>query len=371
MNKKPQTLTQTQLMLRTKVETLTTLEQKYALKIKRHAKFPQLVMLCYDQLESPMGSIIAQECRGLILDEQDDWRAVSRPYTKFFNVEEHPAAKIDWSTARALEKLDGSIMSLYFYAGEWQVASNGTPDAGGGCFSHGFTFAELFWRVFAECSYSLPSEEHQNTTFMFELMTKFNRVVVQHPKNRLVLTGGRNRDTGFEFDARVLGERCNYEFVRDFGGLTTEEITASFNGMSPVEQEGYVVVDANFNRVKVKNPAYVIMHRQRDGFSVKSIVELQLLGETSEILAYFPEWSATFELVKQKLDALVSELEVAYEGIKSIENQKDFALEAVKTRLSAALFQLRKGKVRSIRQYLAGMNVKSVLELIGASDIAL
>lgn len=57
---------------------------------------------------------IVQECRGLILDEAEGWRVVCMPYKKFFNFGEDCCADIDWSTAKVQEKLDGSLISLYW-----------------------------------------------------------------------------------------------------------------------------------------------------------------------------------------------------------------------------------------------------------------
>ncbi len=59
-----------------------------------------------------MGEKIVQQCRGIILDEANNWQIVSYPYDKFFNYEESYAPQLDWSTAKIFEKLDGSLMTL-------------------------------------------------------------------------------------------------------------------------------------------------------------------------------------------------------------------------------------------------------------------
>ena len=102
-----------------------------AIKARRHAQYPQLVCFKYNQRLSPMADAAVQEARGLILDEDDNWNVVSMSFTKFFNLEEQLAAEIDWDSAVVEEKLDGSLMSLYWYDGAWQVQSSGTADASG------------------------------------------------------------------------------------------------------------------------------------------------------------------------------------------------------------------------------------------------
>jgi hypothetical protein len=101
------------------------------IKARRHPLFPHLICFKYDQRRSPMAEPAVQDARGLILDESDDWAVVSMSFRKFFNLGEPLAADLDWSSARVEEKLDGSLLVLYPYAGTWQVQTSGTPDAGG------------------------------------------------------------------------------------------------------------------------------------------------------------------------------------------------------------------------------------------------
>jgi tRNA splicing ligase len=103
----------------------------YKISARRHGQFSNLILLKYSQIDSPMTEPIVQQCRGLIVDEADDWRIVSRAYDKFFNHGEPNAANIDWATASVEEKLDGSLMMLYHYRDQWRVSSSGLPDAAG------------------------------------------------------------------------------------------------------------------------------------------------------------------------------------------------------------------------------------------------
>jgi len=346
--------------------TLADLQQRYAIKATRSLRYPQLVLLKYSQIDSPMAEPIVQECRGLILDESDNWCVVSRSYNKFFNSDEGHAAKVDWATAQVQEKLDGSLCVLYNYRGEWLVQTSGHPDAAGKVNDQNFTFADLFWQTFREHGYTPHGEP--NVCVAFELTSKWNRVVVQHAVASLTMIGVRCRRTGKESSVASLAHV--YNPVRSFPLQSLSDISSTFQTMEPLKQEGYVVVDANFNRIKVKHPGYVAIHHLRDGHSTRRLVEIVQAGEVGEFLAYFPEWREEFEQIQAGLAALDTELTTAYDKIKHIVSQKDFAHEAVKTRCSAALFLLRAGKVASIAEYLrTKLRPDAVLQLLGMRNV--
>ncbi len=118
----------------------------FQLKVKR---YPSKILLKYDQLVSPtlMGLPEMQDCRGLIL-EIDTWKVMSLAFRKFFNSQENNAAKIDWNTASVLEKLDGTMIQVYWDWNKetWFAATTGTAEGEGEVNNKmGTTFNELFW----------------------------------------------------------------------------------------------------------------------------------------------------------------------------------------------------------------------------------
>jgi hypothetical protein len=348
---------------------LAALEERFGITAKRHPKFPNLVFLKYSQIDSPMAEPICQECRGLILDEADDWRVISFPFRKFFNHGEPNAVAVDWSTARVYEKLDGSLMTLYWYAGEWQVASNGTPDAGGEVFGHGFTFAELFWRAWRENGYRLPEPPEwpeEGISYVFELMTPYNRVVVQHAANRLVLIGVRDLCGFFEhLPGGIDAEPMGWEIVKSFPLACIGDCLTAAEALNPIKSEGFVVCDANFNRVKIKSPRYVALAHLKESASPRRMLEIIRANESDEFLAYFPELQDAYGKVRDRFETVCVELEGDYARLGSIPDQKAFAMEAVKTRCSSALFAVRSNKAKSVRDFFATCTTQAAERAIG------
>lgn len=339
------------------------LKARYAIVATRHKTYPNLVLLKYDQLESPFAEEIVQECRGIILDETADWKLICYRFKKFFNYGEGHAAPIDWASARVEEKVDGSLMTLFYYDDKWLVATSGSADASGQVGDFSFTFAELFWQTFYEAGYTTEGLLHR-LCYSFELTSQYNRVVVRYTKPELTLIGVHAPGLAAEFLTKNWGM---FKVVRTYDLTSFDQIVDSFATIDPLSQEGYIVVDAHFNRVKMKNPAYVAIHHLKDGFGYRRITEIVRTSETSEFLTYFPEYEPQFTEVQTKYDALVSELESLYDSIKDIPVQKDFALavQAAKCRVGGALYSMRAGKVDSIKKYLREMNLDALMANLG------
>lgn len=348
--------------------TLDALTSKFSIHVKRHPEFPSLALLKYDQIASQMSEEIVRDCRGLILDEADNWRAVSLAFRKFFNHGEGHAAKIDWDSARVQEKLDGSLMQLYWHAGAWRVASSGTPDAGGtvGNGIDAIRFADLFWQTWKAEGYELPPDGMRGWCFAFELTAPHNRVVVRHAEPKITLIGARNLDNLEETPAANFADACGWRLVSEHPLDSFDGIIETFRDMNPLQQEGYVIVDGDFNRVKVKHPGYVALHHLTDGMGPRRVVEIVRSGEISEVLTAFPEFAKDFEMVKERYEALAADLDAQFAALAHIpvagkEEQKLFAASATKSKVSGCLFQRRLGRVASTKDYLRDMQIDALM----------
>lgn len=356
---------------------------------KRHRRHENLVLLKYNQIASPMEDPIVQECRGIILDEADGWRVVSRPYQKFFNYGEVHAAPIDWSTAEVQEKVDGSMIAVYAYRGEWHAATtDGCGDVHGNDASRTWSpragatlpvpdsFAGYFWQALSFYDVppfdTPPAGAAECITWLFELTGPLNRIVVPHAEAKVTLLGARFTATGAWIplaDAKkVLGG--NVPAVRSFPLQSTADILASFATLSPLAQEGYVVCDGAFNRIKVKHPGYVALHHAKDGLSVRAFVDIAKTGEVPEVIAAFPELRPQLDDVRARFDALVAATEADFAEHRHRAPKKDFALAVKGRTTSAALFQMYDGKMATAREFYASRSADQLMPLLGLSSAA-
>ena len=277
------------------------LQEQYGIKCSVSEQFPELHLFKYSQIDSPMGERIVQEARGIILNGNDNWSVVARPYDKFFNYGEGHAAEIDWTYAKVYEKLDGSLITMYWYEGEWRIATSGNPDASGEVWNglgNTITFKDLFWQIWDELGYTLPDPYFKHFTFMFELMTPFNKVVVQHTEAKIVLHGVRMFKPGFYVDPESWKKTYGWDVCKTYDFNTIEAIVHNVGQLDPIKSEGYVVVDAEFNRIKVKSPQYVALHHMRDTLSPRRMLEVIRANEGDEFLTYFPEFQELYDETK-------------------------------------------------------------------------
>ena len=302
-----------------------------------------LVSLKYNQIESPMSDPMVQQCRGMVVDCAQR-RVLAWPYNKFWNHGEHLAAPVDWATARVQEKLDGSLMILYWRGVRdgWSVASSGHPTAGGSFGSDTRTFREAFWSHVNDGALWIRAAD-TTLTYMFELCDSPNRVVVRHEKPRLVLHGIRSLEAGCELGRANLeyhAANMNCEVVDEFPIGTIDGCLSAAEALDPLKQEGFVVVDAEFNRVKIKSPRYVILHHLKGEATPRRAIELWQTGETEELLNSFPEFRPVIEPIHADLDLIAAQCVKDFEENIPRASRKEFAM-AVKDRpWSSVLFRM-------------------------------
>jgi hypothetical protein len=133
--------------------------------------------------------------------------------------------------------------------------------------------------------------------------------------------------------------------VRSVPLRSYEQIADSFSDTNGMQLEGYVVVDRNWNRVKIKHPGYVMAHQEIFMLDEVKIIEKILSGEVSEIVSSYPDLQNRFNSVEDRISNLEREIETEYAKHVSIETQKDFALAVRDSRYRAFMFDMRRHKI--------------------------
>ena len=285
----------------------------YFLKIKEDGPY---VIFNYDQIRSDFNNPIVREARGIIFRKGKWENPVCWAFNKFFNVQESFADEIDWSTAFVSEKIDGSIIRIWhdgFDSDDWHISTNGTIDAykaeigDARMPNFGEYFVQTLMKYYKYCQEFIGGLD-EDKTYMFELIGPYNRVVIPYEEPAIYFLGARNKFTGEEFNCSSL--------VAGALGMGKFKLPAQYSlsslsdclkaaELKSWDDEGFVVCDAQFNRVKIKSPAYVMAHYARNNNVInrKHLIQIILSGETEEFLCYASDYKEELEKVQRLMNS--------------------------------------------------------------------
>jgi len=375
-------------------------EHSFTDLIKNHGVYASLskdkkkISLNYDQIETKDDDQLSWDCRGLILSKLDNkpfsllndkldldcvpgaTRIIAFGMKRFFNFGQG-SATINWSDPNlsVLDKLDGTLTQLYYDVNtiEWCVSTRSVPDADLLMDNGIFTFRTLFEKaLFDTVGLSFTDYTAQlnpEITYCFELTTPYNRIVVYYPNCRITLIAARhikyidNKLVSFnELDISSL-ESYGVPKVKSHTFITAAQLIDWVGSFNPMEQEGVVLLDGQFNRIKVKNPGYVAYNKLNDrlGASERNCVELILLEKDDDVIGMLPEEIAK-NLIKLKLgiQKMIRKYDDFYQLVKSKADltmpgdKKTFALliNQNKDLWSAPLFQMYDQKVSDMLDFI-------------------
>lgn len=255
-----------------------------------------------------------QEARGIIIDTET-LDVVCWPFRKFGNYGEYYADSIDWSTARVQEKVDGSIMKLWNDGERWRVSTNSaiTNDQPVKFGSHSLT--DLFMEA-AERQHLDTDRLDPSATYIFELVSPDNLIVIGYPETAIYHIGTRSNITGEERDEDIgIMKPASYPLHSLEACI---DAAGKLNAGGKVSREGYVVADGSWNRVKVKSPDYVAVHHLLSVMTEKRIIAAVLDGEAEEIRNYYPQTGDAFDRYERAYARILERTGRTIEGFRSV-----------------------------------------------------
>lgn len=354
------------------------LAEVYALKVKVEGNF---MLLDYNMIDSPRKHPYVDQCRGVVIwvcPETSRLEYARRPLDRFYNLGEYPEgeAEFDWATATVEEKADGSLICVWANREtyRWEIGTRGNAFGNNTITTLSgedstITFRSLFLRAFggeerfeeAFGRYGLPW-----LTYMFELCCLENKIVTAYEGDQVYLLAARDHVSGRDLSPGMLdqlAQRLSVKRPERYKLRSFEEASEAVNKLENL-REGFVLRDIESRRIKVKSLAYVQAHHLRgEGVTPKRAVLLALAGEVEEFCSYFPEFGPLLEPYQQAVDETTDAILAAFDHLRGIEDQKAFALEALKHHFSALLFTMRKGV--SLEDAIAKLTENSKMHVFG------
>ena len=247
----------------------------------------------------------------------------------------------NWNNFICQEKLDGSLIIIYYWKNRWCINTRGSF-GDGQIGSAPFTWDELIRPLFNE------SILNQKYTYVCEFCSPYNKVVKLYPKPTLYLLTVFNRYDELKFDDYMIeAGRCGFKTPETYIVNNEKQLDELIIHLSKLDKtnEGVVLRDDQNNRIKRKSIEYLCLHRLANNGNPchpKNILPFIISGEKDEVLVYFPE-------IKQQVEDMENIIDKEYRMVDNLwycyhdePSQKKFALAVKDSPHSGILFSARK-----------------------------
>lgn len=299
-------------------------------------------------------TMVLLNLRGTAFDNSTG-KIIRLGFHKFFNHGEFPEKdlQLDFSDDHlVMQKLDGSFIAP-IYASEGTVLGTRAGVTDVSKLADDFVASTLDVSFYDEL---IAVCREENITPMFELCSRKNRVVIDHPEDRLVLTGMREISTGEYFyheTVVALGEIFNVECVKVQGTVGPDFEKFKNSVSSLIDDEGVVIRFTKGKNtdhmLKLKAAQYVLQHKAIDQLKfAKDVLLLSLTGALDDVIPLLNE------VTRVRVESFVSDfwkcygdtlilIGLEYSLYSGIESQKDFAIAIKDSPNKSFMFGMRKG----------------------------
>lgn len=203
-------------------------------------------------------------CRGLVTDNEGNMVAI--PFQKFFNIEENRFTPTE--NFEVYEKMDGSLGIVFWYQGQWVVATRGSFTS-----DQAIKATEILNKYNKDIMF-------RHLTFCFEIIYPENRIVLDYgDEEKLVLLGTFDKD-GKEVDIDMWSQ-YGFDVVKKYDGIKDFK---ELKSMIKDDQEGFVVRFTNGDRIKVKGVEYLRLHKIMTNMSTTAVWECLKNGDDIETI---------------------------------------------------------------------------------------
>lgn len=236
-----------------------------------------------------IGSAIRRECRGLIFGKDD--KIMSRRFHKFFNLgERSDVMTIDINQPHdVLEKLDGSMITPIKTDNGIRWASKmGLTDVAAQAerFINDPNTLGRYDELAEDCLYS-------GQTPIFEWVSRQQRIVIDYPKDNLILTAIRDNRTGKYTSYEHLAYYQAYYYVPVVKCINSviDDIDSFVEELRKRQDiEGVVIRFENGHMVKIKADTYVALHRAKSLLdNERDVVGLVVEEKTDDLMPLLSE----------------------------------------------------------------------------------
>lgn len=306
-------------------------------------------------------------CRGLIVD--GNWNVVSRPFEKFFTIDQlttlrnsvHNLYGLKFKdmfkgSFRVFDKLDGSLGVAYRLGDKVCIASRGAFESEMAVKATKMLEDRAMSKItdwpWVQLKKQFDISEHESVfdyfTFMFEIIYPENRIVVDYGTDqKIVLLDVILKETGLRSEAMFQAASNYFETTHEYTHIKTIDDLAedAYDG-----REGYVLVFDNGLRVKWKFDEYKELHRIVTGLNENVIWDWCVEGKNLEqaldkVPDEFYNWAKKiWDDLHTRYNTLYTDVIKEFDRLDKTLSRKDIAFLIKDYKYKCLIFAMLDGK---------------------------
>ena len=247
-----------------------------------HPSLP-LVVFNYHPYNSPKNDVIVEQCRGIVF-ELDTWDIVAQGLDRFYNHGEKGVIntfKFENNT-RLETKEDGTLLHMYYYkkANQWILSNRynfcediiGLLGTKSNIVYDKMTYQDLFENICKKKINELGEHLDKNITYCLEMCSINNAIIKIYKEPKIYLLAAftscneNKKELSFEYVDHILdNNEILWHRPKVFRADVSNNLTQVYELMHNISLddpmfEGFVLVNSEKKRLKIKSPLYKIVH---------------------------------------------------------------------------------------------------------------
>lgn len=214
---------------------------------------------------------------------------------------------------------------------KWAVQTLGQIEAeekipGWGSTGLNITWARLFWDTFEKYTdVKICNKLDKNYSYIFEMCTPYNKVVVKYETSKLVFIGMRSKVTLMEAETKTSLLYDLFDKPKEYKFENLKEIKRVCSEVLTDQEEGFVIIGDGFKRVKMKSLKYVSEHYNSTVVTIHSLCHVVFQNEQEEYVAVFTEFKNIVEQTIDEIKKIANEVDVLYKKANGEKDKKLFS----------------------------------------------
>lgn len=267
--------------------------------------YDDIYMFSYPNFGADFSLSVVRACRGCVYRiNEKEIIPICLPYTKFTNYGERKFDDLrhDWSSNIITEKIDGSLIKLVKYQGKllWFLNNSCNFDVIDTQQYHTdgtLTFKQLLERALKN---KKLDEKYvlEGWTYMFELVSPNHKIVCEYSEDTLYFHGVRDKN-GVEHDVNEIEGFDDFPKPKRAKINTYSDVLKEIEKINGHNSEGFVAIDKNYHRLKIKCEEYLKLHKIRSTLQTeKQILNFYFSGNSDD----YPDYQDIITPIREKIE---------------------------------------------------------------------